>query len=80
MVLSAKFDCPVAHQDISFLDTVHDCETGLDEAERMNGSSSGRSNCLIQIRQCPDQNITFHHQVQGSYRRAFEHIFPWILG
>ena len=27
--LSAKFDCPVAHQNVSLLATVHDCETGL---------------------------------------------------
>ena len=28
-ILSAKFDCPVACQNISFLATAHDCETGL---------------------------------------------------
>ena len=28
-ILSAKFDCPVAHQNVSLLATVHDCETGL---------------------------------------------------
>ena len=28
-ILSAMFDCPVAHQSISLLATVHDCETGL---------------------------------------------------
>ena len=27
----AKFDCPLALQNISFLATVHDCETGLFE-------------------------------------------------
>ena len=27
--LYAKFECPVAHQNISFLPTVHDCQTGL---------------------------------------------------
>ena len=27
--LSAKFDCPVAHQNCSFLATAHDCETEL---------------------------------------------------
>ena len=27
--LYAKFDCPVAHRNISFLPTAHDCETGL---------------------------------------------------
>ena len=27
--LYAKFDCPVAHQNISLLATAHDCETGL---------------------------------------------------
>ena len=26
--LSAKFDCPVAHQNISFLPTAHDCGSG----------------------------------------------------
>ena len=28
-ILSAKFDCPVAHQKFSLLATAHDCETGL---------------------------------------------------
>ena len=28
-ILSAKFDCPVARQNISFLATAHDCETGF---------------------------------------------------
>ena len=28
-VLSAKFDCPVARQDICLLATAHDCETGV---------------------------------------------------
>ena len=28
-ILSAKFDCPVALQNVSLLATVHDCETGL---------------------------------------------------
>ena len=28
-ILSAKFDCPVAHQYLSLLATAHDCETGL---------------------------------------------------
>ena len=27
--LYTKFDCPVAHQNISFVATAHDCETGL---------------------------------------------------
>ena len=27
-ILSAKFDCPVAHQKFSLLATGHDCETG----------------------------------------------------
>ena len=27
--LSAKFDCPVARQNVSLLATAHDCETGL---------------------------------------------------
>ena len=27
--LSAEFDCPVAHQNISFIATAHCCETGL---------------------------------------------------
>ena len=26
--LSAKFDCPVVHQNSSLLAAVHDCETG----------------------------------------------------
>ena len=28
-ILSAKFDCPVAHQNLSCLTTAHDCETFL---------------------------------------------------
>ena len=28
-ILSAKFDCPVARQNVSLLATAHDCETGL---------------------------------------------------
>ena len=28
-ILFAKSDCPVAHQNFSFLATAHDCETGL---------------------------------------------------
>ena len=28
-ILSAKLDCPVAHQNFSLLATVHDGETGL---------------------------------------------------
>ena len=29
-ILSAKrFDCPVAHQNLSLLATAHDCETGI---------------------------------------------------
>ena len=28
-ILSAKFDCPVACQDVSLFATAHDCETGL---------------------------------------------------
>ena len=28
-ILSAKFDCPVAHQNASLLATAHDCKTGL---------------------------------------------------
>ena len=28
-ILSAKFDCPAAHQNCSRLATAHDCETGL---------------------------------------------------
>ena len=27
-ILSAKFDYPVAHQNVSLLATAHDCETG----------------------------------------------------
>ena len=27
-ILSAKFDCPVARQNISLLASAHDCETG----------------------------------------------------
>ena len=29
-ILSAKFDCPVARQNLSLLATAHDCETDLD--------------------------------------------------
>ena len=28
-ILSAKFDCPVTHQNFSLSATVHDCETSL---------------------------------------------------
>ena len=28
-ILSAKFDCPVACENVSLLETAHDCETGL---------------------------------------------------
>ena len=28
-ILSAKFDCQVAHQEFLLSATVHDCETGL---------------------------------------------------
>ena len=28
-ILSGKFDCPVARQNLLLLATVHDCETGL---------------------------------------------------
>ena len=32
-ILCAKFDCPVAHQNLSILATVHDCEAGLVDAQ-----------------------------------------------
>ena len=50
-ILSAKFDCPVARQNISFLATAHDCETGLfkiaatTRAEPLKGSSARMVDC-----------------------------------
>ena len=34
-ILSAKFDCPVAHQNCSLLATAHDRETDLEAASRV---------------------------------------------
>ena len=35
--LSAKFDCPMARQNVSLLSTVHDCETGLVSPMSLSG-------------------------------------------
>ena len=47
-ILSAKFDCPVAHENLSPLGTAHDCGSGfLPRAKRAWRQIKSQSDCFV---------------------------------